>query len=61
MKYTQIPTNTFSALQMNAGIVLSDFDTSTGTVDDADILGATTGGVNVTATPEFTDFGEDVD
>lgn len=61
MKYTQIPTNTFSALQMNAGIVLADFDVADGSFKDADLLGATSGGVNVTATPEFEDFGEDID
>lgn len=61
MKYTQIPTNTFSALQMNAGIVLADFDVTDGSFKNTDLLGATTGGVNVTATPEFSDFGEDVD
>ena len=61
MRYTQIPTNTFSALQMNAGIVLADFDVTDGSFEDTDLLGATSGGVNVTATPEFSDFGEDVD
>ncbi len=61
MKYTQIPTNTFSALQMNAGIVLANFDVTDGSFEDTDLLGATSGGVNVTATPEFSDFGEDVD
>ena len=61
MRYTQIPTNTFSALQLNAGIVLADFDVTDGSFEDTDLLGATSGGVNVTATPEFSDFGEDVD
>ena len=61
MRYTQIPTNTFSALQMNAGIVLADFDVTDGSFEETDLLGATSGGVNVTATPEFSDFGEDVD
>ena len=61
MKYTQIPTDTFSTLQMNAGIVLADFDVTDGSFEDTDLIGATSGGVNVTATPEFSDFGEDVD
>lgn len=61
MKYTQVPTNTFKELQLNAGFLASTFDPSTGTVSAANIIGATTGGVNFTATPTFIDFGEDVD
>lgn len=61
MKYTQIPTNTFETLQMNAGILLRDFTPATGEYDPADIIGATTGGVSFNATPEFVDFGEDID
>ena len=61
MKYTQIPTDTFEKLQMNAGILLKEFTPSTGTFNTTDLIGATTGGVNFQATPEFADFGEDVD
>lgn len=59
MKYTQIPADTFQKLQLNAGILCSEFDPATGTVTN--LFGATSGGVNFTATPEFTDFGEDID
>lgn len=61
MRFTRIPETTFQNLQLNAGVLLSDFDTSTGTVEDADLLGATSGGVNFTATPTYSDWGEDVD
>ena len=61
MKYTKIPTNTFQTLQMNAGVLLSSFNPASAAVTDADILGATTGGLNFTATPSYTDFGEDID
>jgi hypothetical protein len=61
MKYTQIPTTTFQELQFNAGIILSDFTPATGAFDEADILGATSGGVTFTAVPSFVDMGEDVD
>lgn len=61
MKYTEIPTNTFQTLQMNAGILLKDFTPGTGAFSSSDIVGATTGGVSFNATPEFQDFGEDVD
>lgn len=61
MKYTQIPENTFKQLQLNAGILLSSFTPATGAITDDSIVGATSGGVNFTATPTYTDFGEDID
>lgn len=60
-KYTKIPTTTFQQIQINAGVLLSEFTPATPTVADAKILGATTGGVNFTATPSFLDYGEDID
>lgn len=60
-KFTKIPTTTFQQLQINAGVLLSEFDVSSPAVADAKLLGATSGGVNFTATPSFVDFGEDVD
>ena len=61
MKYTKIPENTFQTLQMNAGVLLSEFNPATPAVADDKILGATSGGINFTATPSFIDFGEDID
>lgn len=61
MKFTQIPTDTFQKLQLNAGILASDFTPSTGTITPANILGATTGGLTFTATPSFVDWGDDID
>lgn len=61
MKYTKIPTSTFQNIQLNAGVLLSSFTPATATVSDSAILGATSGGVNFTATPAFLDFGEDID
>lgn len=61
MEYTKYPTNTFETLVIGAGVLLSEFDPSTGTVSDAKILGPTTGGVNFKATPNYIDFGEDID
>lgn len=59
MKFTQIPTDTFENLQMNAGILLDEFTPSTGVIGN--IIGATTGGINFTATPTYSDRGEDID
>ena len=61
MKYTKIPESTFKNLQLNAGVLLSDFNPETATVANESIIGATTGGVNFTATPTFSDYGEDID
>jgi len=61
LAYTKYPTNAFETLQINAGVVASDFDPATGELENADILGATTGGIQFTATPQFEDFGSDVD
>ena len=61
MKYTKIPETTFQNLQLNAGVLLSAFNPESATVANESIIGATTGGVNFTATPTFSDYGEDVD
>ena len=58
-KFTQVPTDTFEKLQLNAGILVDDFTPATGTIGN--ILGATTGGIQFSTNPEFTDFGEDID
>lgn len=59
MKFTQIPTNTFSTIQINAGVICSEFTPATGTVTG--IIGATSGGNTFNSNPAFVDFGEDVD
>ena len=61
MKFTKIPSDAFQKLQINAGILTTDFTPATGTIGEAGQIGATTGGINFTATPTYTDFGEDID
>lgn len=61
-RFTVIPQNTFEALQLDAGVLLRRFDpTNPVAPADADIICATTGGINVSCVPSFSDFGEDVD
>lgn len=60
-KFTQIPTDTFKKLQLNAGILTTEFDPATGKLTASNIIGATSGGVSFEATPSFSDFGEDID
>lgn len=59
MKYTKIPAETFQQIQLNAGILVDSFDPDTEEVGN--IIGATSGGVNFTAAPSFTDYGDDID
>lgn len=59
MKFTKIPVDTFSKLQLNAGILVDNFDPASGTIGN--LLGATTGGIEFKSNPSFQDYGEDVD
>ena len=60
--YTVIPEDTFEAMQLDAGVLLTSFDPSSPAApDDEDIICATTGGINVVCTPTYSDLGEDVD
>lgn len=61
MKFTKIPVDTFQKLQINAGVLTTDFTPATGTIGEAGQIGATTGGVNFTATPTYSDMGADID
>ena len=61
MRFTKIPETTFSEIQLNAGILLEDFDPADGSFELTDIIGATTGGVSFADSMTFTDFGEDID
>lgn len=61
-KFTVIPQNTFDAMQFDAGVVLRRFDpTNPVAPADADIVCATTGGINVSCVPTYSDLGDDVD
>lgn len=61
-KFTVIPKDTFDDLQLDAGVLLKNFTPSTAAApQDSDIICATTGGINATCTPTYSDLGEDVD
>lgn len=61
MKYTLIPPDTFQQITLNAGILTKSFNPETRNVKADDVFAATSGGVSFTATPSYTDFGEDID
>lgn len=63
LKYTQLPLDAFKKLQINAGVIVkwSGFNPETGALSQSAILGATSGGIEFSTNPEYSDFGEDVD
>lgn len=58
---TKLPDKVFEHIQMNAGILMSEFDPQAWTISATKIIGATSGGINFTDTPSFVDYGEDID
>jgi hypothetical protein len=61
MKFTQVAADAFQKLQLNAGVILTEFDPSSPALDKTKILLATSGGVSFSTNPEYVDFGEDID
>ena len=60
--FTVIPQSTFEDMQLDAGVLLKNFDpTSVSAPADEDIITATTGGIQIKCEPSFSDLGEDVD
>lgn len=61
--FTRVSQDAFDELQLDAGVLLSTFDlTNPYDVPQDDVIIATTsGGVNPTCVPTYSDFGEDVD
>ena len=59
--FTKIPADTFDQIQMDAGVLLSTFDPDNPSVTDAAIIAVTTGGINATCVPTYSDLGEDID
>lgn len=60
-KFSKISENTFNELQVDAGVLLNQFDPENPELLDEAIICATTGGVNPSCVPTFSDWGEDVD
>lgn len=60
-KYEKVPVGSFDEMTYGAGIIVSDFDPETGTVEASAIKYLTKGGNVFTATREITDTGADYD
>ena len=63
MKFTKIPESAFQELVLNAGVLLNTFNPASASeeIPEENFIGATTGGLSFTATPTYSDFGEDID
>lgn len=62
MRFTKVSQTVFDEIQVEAGILLKSFNpASPEEVTDKDIICATTGGIQITCKPTYTDYGEDID
>ena len=60
--FTKVASDAFESLQLDAGVLLKNFDPDNISAPaDTDIICATTGGISVSCVPEFEDFFADVD
>lgn len=60
-RFSKIPQDVFGEFQVDAGVLLKSFDPTDPELVDEDIICATTGGINPTCVPTYSDWGEDVD
>lgn len=60
-KYSQVSPDIFQHIVIGAGVVLSAFDTSTGSYSPSNIIGPTDGGINFSDNMAFQDFAEGID
>lgn len=60
-RFSKLPIESFDEFQIDAGVLLKSFDPESPELVDSDIICATTGGINPTCVPTYSDMGEDVD
>ena len=61
-KFTKVSQDTFKEIQLEAGLILNQFDPSgTADVEDSHIVCATTGGIEIACKPQYVDYAEDID
>ena len=60
-RFSVVSQDVFDEFQVDAGVLLKSFDPSAPALVDEDIICATTGGINPTCVPTYSDWGEDVD
>ena len=59
--YSKISETAFQELQTDAGVLLNEFDPESPTLVPGNIICATTGGINPSCVPSYSDLFEDID
>lgn len=60
-RFSKISQNTFNELQVDAGVLLNQFNPESPELLDEAIICATTGGINPTCVASYSDWAEDID
>lgn len=60
-RFTQVKLDAFKEIQVEAGVILKNFNPANPVIDRADIVCVTSGGITVTCKPSYSDYFEDVD
>lgn len=60
-RFTQVKPDAFKDIQVEAGVITTSFDPANPILDRTKILCVTTGGINPTCKPSYTDYFEDLD
>lgn len=61
MKFGKVTQAILDEIQVEAGVLLKNFDPEEPNIVDSDIICATTGGITVSCIPTIEDWGEDID
>lgn len=60
-RFTQVKLDAFKEIQVEAGVITTEFNPANPVLDRSKILFVTTGGINPVCKPSFTDYFEDID
>lgn len=60
-RFSKISQEAFAEFQVDAGMILNQFDPESANINDGHIVCATTGGITPSCIPSYEDWGEDVD
>ena len=60
-RFSKVSQEAFDEFQVDAGVLLKTFNPESPELVESDIICATTGGINPTCVPSYSDWGEDVD
>ena len=60
-RFAKVAQSAFDEFQVDAGVLLKSFDPESPELIDENIICATTGGINPTCVPTYSDYAEDID